>query len=314
VRVWLAGDNHHYACFREVGGDRVLMTSGGGGAYLSSTHHVPENLTLPPPNARGARKAGTSGMFQRLATYPWVPQSRRLALGVWKLPWRNYGFASVLGFLHVLLLLTLGSGIATLPGMSGGFVDAIDHASLGDALTAVIRPFALTITGLILATAVAFSHTPGSRRGMILGFVHGLAQVALGVGSVLAWSQAPFVYTLPKAAAALAIGLCTFAVTGLVASELTAVYMLVADRLFDVNGNEVYAAQSIEDHKSWVRMHIDTDGVLRLIPVKVPRVCRTWEDGDDAPGASRLRPASGRAPEPELIHADPIVVPRVPRA
>jgi hypothetical protein len=314
VRVWLSGDDHHYAYFREVGGERVLMTSGGGGAYLSPTHHVPERLTLPPASARGAHKAVTRGTFERLGTYPWVPQSKRLAFGVWRLPWRNYGFAMVLGFLHVLLLLTLGSGIATLPGMSGGFVDAVDHASLGEALIAVIRPFALTITGLILAIAVGFSHIPGSRRGDILGFVHGLAQVALGVGSLLLWSHAPVIYDLPKSVTALIIAVGTFGVTGLVASELTALYMLAADRFFDVNANEVFAAQSIEDHKSWVRMHITPTGTLRLIPVKVPRVCREWEQGDGSPGASKLRPASGREPVPELIHADPIEVPRAPTA
>ena len=34
----LAGDSHHYARYAEVGGDRSLVTCGGGGAYLSATH------------------------------------------------------------------------------------------------------------------------------------------------------------------------------------------------------------------------------------------------------------------------------------
>jgi hypothetical protein len=310
VRVWLSGDDHHYACFRQVDGERTLMTSGGGGAYLSPTHHVPEKLVLPPPNAKGASRAATAATFKRLGTYPWVPQSKRLAFGVWKLPWRNYGFASVIGFLQLLLLLTLGSGIATLPGMSGGFVDAIQGATLGEALTALIRPFALTILGVILAATVALSHTPGTKKGAYLGAAHGVAQVALGVGSLLAWGQAPFLDTMPKGWAAVVIGLGTLFGTGLVGSWLAAAYLLIADRLFDVNANEVFAAQSIEDHKSWVRMHIDTEGTLRLIPVKVERICRAWELGDESPGVSRLRPAPGQAPEPEMIHADPIVVHR----
>jgi len=314
VRVWLSGDNHHYACFREDNGERTLITSGGGGAYLSPTHHLPKRLVLPPPHAKGAHKAATTATFELQGTYPTVPQSKRLALGVWRLPWRNYGFASVLGLLHVLLLLTLGSGIATLPNMSGGFVDAIDHASPGEALTAVIRPFALTIVGVIMALTLAFSHTPRSRRGLILGAVHGLAQVALGVAALLAWSQAPFLDSTPAAWAALLVALGTFFVTGLVASELTAGYLLVADRLFGVNANEVFAAQSIEDHKSWLRMFIDASGTLHLIPVRVPRVCRTWVAGDGLPGAAKLRPAPDEVPEPEMIHADPIVVPRAPGA
>jgi hypothetical protein len=312
IRVWLSGDDHHYACFREVGGERVLITSGGGGAYLSPTHHVPETLTLPPPNAKGASKAATSGTFKRLGTYPWVPQSKRLALGVWKLPWRNYGFASVLGFLHVLLLLTLGSGIATLPGMTGGFVDAIEGATIGEVLTAAIRPFALTIIGLMLAVTVAFSHKPGTTRGRNLGFLHGVAQVALGMASLLAWGQAPVLDWAPKGWTALLVALGTFFVTGLAASWLAAGYLLLADRLANVNANEVFAAQSIEDHKSWVRMHIDEQGTLRIIPIKVPRVCREWEAGDGSPGASKLRPAPGEAPVSEMIHADAIVVPREP--
>jgi hypothetical protein len=312
IRVWLSGDDHHYACFREVGGERVLMTSGGGGAYLSPTHHVPETLVLPAPTAKGAHKAATSGTFKRLGTYPWVPQSQRLAFGVWKLPWRNYEFAGVLGFLHVLLLLTLGSGMATLPGMTGGFVDAIHGATIGQVLTAAIRPFALTIEGVILAVAVAFSHKPGRRRGRYLGFLHGVAQIMLGIGSLLLWGQAPFLDTMPKGWAALVVALGTFLLTGALASWLAAGYLLVADRAFNVNANEVFAAQSIEDHKSWVRMHIDEQGTLRLIPVKVARVCRRWEPGDGSRGASKLRPVAGQAPAPEMIHADPIVVPREP--
>lgn len=313
IRVWLSGDSHHYAVYRQVDGDLILMTNGGGGAYLSPTHHLPEKLTLPPPASRSALKVQTPTKFERLGSYPWVPDSKRLAWGVWKLPWRNRGFASVLGLAHLMLLFTLSSGLATLPGATGSLVAAVDHASLWNTLAAIFRPFAMAVVAVILATAAAFSKTPGSRRGYVLGGIHGVAQVALGVGSLMAWSAwAPFLDDLPGLVSALIVGLGTLLVTGLVASELTAVYMLVVDRMFDVNSNEVYAAQSIEDHKSWLRMHIDANGTLRLIPVKVPKVCRKWADGDGSPGAPKLRPADGHEAKPELIHSEPIVVPREP--
>ncbi len=87
VRLWITGDQHHYARYTETpvasspgepspaewsepveGSARQMITSGLGGAYLSATHHLPTEITLPPagsterhheiPPATGWRRGG----------------------------------------------------------------------------------------------------------------------------------------------------------------------------------------------------------------------------------------------------------------
>src|SRR5690348_15966335 len=99
----LSGDLHHYA--RYTGLTRDLVTSGGGGAYLYPTHRLPETLQVPPPTTL-VRKSTPSQPYRRAATFPTQERSRQLAAGVFdRLPWRNPGFAVLVGFVQTLLML-----------------------------------------------------------------------------------------------------------------------------------------------------------------------------------------------------------------
>jgi hypothetical protein len=100
-------------------------------------------------------------------------------------------------------------------------------------------------------------------------------------------------------------------VIGFVDAEVVAVYLLVASR-YGINLNEVFAGQSIEDHKGFLRMHIGADGALTIYPVKVNRVCRDWEaNPHGAPTEPWLRPKQEL--KAELIES-PIRIPRDPGA
>jgi uncharacterized membrane protein len=50
-------------------------------------------------------------------------------------------------------------------------------------------------------------------------------------------------------------------IIGFVTTQLVSLYLLVAS-LFNVNVNELFAGQGIEDAKSFLRMHIAADGTL----------------------------------------------------
>src|SRR4029453_12888246 len=92
VRVMLSGDLHHYA--RYSGPDREMITCGSGGAYLYPTHHLPDQIEVPPKKTL-VRRASPSVPYELAATYPEKSVSRRLAAGVFgRLPWRNPGFVS----------------------------------------------------------------------------------------------------------------------------------------------------------------------------------------------------------------------------
>jgi len=79
-------------------------------------------------------------------------------------------------------------------------------------------------------------------------------------------------------------------VSGLLSTELCALYLLVAN-WFDVNVNELFAGQSIEDAKSFLRMHIGADGTLTIHPIGIDKICKKWAPDPDAePHSSWLRP------------------------
>jgi hypothetical protein len=103
------------------------------------------------------------------------------------------------------------------------------------------------------------------------------------------------------------VAVATPLLIGFLDAEIVALYLLIASR-FGINSNEVFAAQSLEDHKGFLRLHIGTDGVLTVYPVKLPRVCRTWRpDPGGAPTDPWLVPEEDL--EPELIET-PIRIPK----
>jgi len=106
----LSGDLHHYARYERAEGapstpstPSQLITSGGAGAYLYPTHHMPEGLEL----GYGHREDGTLRTvpvrYQRRAVYPSEDDSRTLGRWSWlSLPWRNLGFAVMLALVYLL--------------------------------------------------------------------------------------------------------------------------------------------------------------------------------------------------------------------
>jgi hypothetical protein len=123
VRLWLTGDRHHYARYvpeqefpdgspppRAATRGEQMVTCGLGGAYLASTHTLPEVLTLPPPRSRYPDP--DPGRFRLVTRYPDAPTSRRLGLGLLAptargIAWRNRGFWRLVGGVHAALFLVL---------------------------------------------------------------------------------------------------------------------------------------------------------------------------------------------------------------
>jgi hypothetical protein len=289
VRLLLAGDMHHYA--RYTGPDRELITCGGGGAYLYPTHHLPERITVPPPDTL-VRRASKSREYALAGRFPSKERSRRYGWSVFtRLPWRNPGFAALIGVVHTLLMLAM--------------VGVFDQAS-GSVLRLFSIPLAVMVV-LTLAGTVIFARPPtagGKRylRHWLLGIGHGLAHLGVAGLGTWVWLMLPFVdwaWPAPLAAAAVIYG----PVVSVVGSELVAAYLLVAAAL-GVNVNELFAGQGIDDAKSFLRLHIARDGSLTVYPVAVDTICRAWRPNPDAPAdhpwltpAQPLRP---RLAEPSI--------------
>jgi hypothetical protein len=209
-----------------------------------------------------------------------------------RVPLRNPGFATMLGIIQTLTMLAM-VGAAS----EGGSVQRLFSIPL-------LLMIALILIGTVLFAQPSNSNENKHTRHWILGLAHGFAQIALAAGGAWVWLQLPFHHwgwPGPLVVAAVVYG----PVIGFVATQLLSLYLLVAS-FFDVNVNELFAGQGIEDAKSFLRMHIAADGTLTVHPIGVDRICRKWVAQPDAEEhTSWLRPD-----EPLEVHLieDPIVI------
>ena len=293
VRLMVFGDKHHYVRYAEHDGTAQRITCGLGGAYLAGTHTLPDQLELPP---RGSRVRAPSPVtrFDRAATYPSRADSRKLAAGVFRLPWRNPGFWVLTGITQTVMSLAVLFGLAEV-------ADPENQGVFG--LLAAWSPAALAAVVLVVA-GIAFARIDLPKTGKtnsLAGVLHAVAHLALSFGwaALVRWLYRD---VLPPGDGAdwaifalVAVG--TPVLIGLLDAEVVAGYLLLACR-FGINMNEVFAGQSIEDHKGFLRMHIDSAGTLTVYPIRLDRVCRQWRaDPDGVPTAPWLVPAEPLTPE-----------------
>lgn len=252
IPLMLSGDLHHYSRYATEDGSRQLITCGGGGAYLSGTHQLPDEITCPHPESTD-RDASPAESFARKHEYPTKRESRRWALGVfWRMPTRNPGFLVVLGALHFGLLLAL----------------------LGPPTTAVGAAAVLYGVSLVFAKPTL---GPWKWQALLAGFLHGTAHLAFALLCVLTWNR----FDLSDWWLFLDLPLAALGGTGIVA-----VYLYAAG-LLGVNTNELFAGQAIEHAKGFLRLHFTATGELTIYPIAVPRANRVWfadpDGADDAP-------------------------------
>ncbi|MGX7829214.1 metallophosphoesterase family protein [Actinokineospora sp. 24-640] len=279
IRVMLSGDAHHYARFTERDGGRHLITCGLGGAYLAATHELPESLHLPPEASR-VRDPSPPADYDLAARYPDVRTSRRFATGIFSLPWRNPGFWALTATFQTLMT------VAVLYGLVNTLTDDDRQDFFGKVAGWVP---AVTVAIVLVLGGLAFAQIQRFRQGTkptVAGLLHAFAHIGLSVGWALlvTWLHTS---VLPDSSvgdwSTLAIvSLGTPLVVGFIDAELVAVYLLLASRA-GINLNEVMAGQSIEDHKGFLRLHIDRAGTLTIHPIRLDTICRSWTARPGAP-------------------------------
>jgi hypothetical protein len=277
VRVLVSGDLHHYARYNDS--ERELITCGGGGAYLLATHQLHEEITVPPEDTL-TRNKSESRRYGLRSRFPDASTSRKMRWSVFRrVPTRNPGFVTMLGLVQTLTMLAMA-----------GAVGQADNIQRLFTIPLSIMLF-LTLAGTVLFAQPTSVNRKTHAKRWILGLLHGFAQIALAVGGTWVWLQLPphhWSWPGPLVVAAVVYG----PISGFVSTQLCALYLLIAS-LFDVNVNELFAGQGIEDAKSFLRMHIATDGTLTIHPIGIDRICRDWEaDPSGAPDSSWLRPST----------------------
>ena len=209
--------------------------------------------------------------FRRRAVYPSCEESRSMRWPVLARIYANRGFAAIPAAAY--------AGLASWP----------------------TRPLlGVGSAALVVGALVGFSK-PGQPRRAWPGLLHGGVQVAAGLG--LAWvvgrrTGNPLLVAGGTALLGAAVGPLLFAL-----------YLLADDHALKLNTNELFAAQAIDSHKGFLRLHFRPDGDLDLYPVRAASVT-SWVEEPDADGRCRLRPST--PPEVALIE-ERITVKRTPR-
>ncbi len=278
LRLSLTGDSHHYARYEGPTGEQKI-TAGLGGAFLSATHHLPDRLYLP-----SAVEGEKPIEFGRRYEYPSCTASKAKRTGVLRTIYANDRFAALPAAAYAALALAvtrrrpLNASLAAAGVVVGGCVAFCKPKKLGAAWPGLVHGAAHVTTALTAISLLGRQTRGRSEPGRRMTVVGGAA----GAGALLG-------------------------------PALFALYLIGADRigLFGRNTNELFAAQAIEDHKGFLRLHFRPDGGLTIYPIKVDEVSRWTPDGtwDKPPGAPRFRP--DRAPAPTLIEP-PIEVTRAP--
>lgn len=272
IRLVLTGDQHHYARYTctdpapspsgtEPFGPE-LVTCGGGGAFLASTHHLPERLSIalrPWPSGSGA-KAG----FARGTCYPDIATSRAIGRSRFlSAAWRNgpslpllIGVVDVALFLTFLLHWPFGWSRAWQFWVTTGIVAVLLGLYAASGADAV-RPRRRRqwATGLLLT-------------GHTLAHLVMAGAVAAMVAALVADPQRPPWYGYLLAMVLLVVlGIVVFVT-----------YLHVADR-FGCHTLEAFSGLRIEDWKSHLRLRVSADEVVvQVIGIEVTPSARHADD------------------------------------
>lgn len=289
VRLVCSGDRHHYSHYTPTddSGPAALVTCGGGGAYLSPTHDLPDETTF---GRWPDREAG----YRRTRTFPDQDESRRLARQFWRLPWRNPALGALLGPVYAMLMWLLA---ATQPADAA--LERLLDYSLADTRLAPASLPALIGCILVLAATLGLAR-PSSGARTLAGLLHGAAHLGVLLGVTYA------VGTSPRPgnafAASVLISLIVSIVGGIVGAYVLATYFFCCQAVARMHGNELFVGLRVEDYKSYLRLHVSAEGV-RVYAVGLRSVPHRWKPSDRGP---LLTPADGSSPE--LIE-EPFTIP-----
>ena len=281
IKLYLAGDLHHYRRFQSEDGQRIQkITAGGGGAFLHPTHDFDFSK-----NSAGKEKDAKS--FTLKGEYPPADVSRRQD---WKnlygFLWNNKTFGIVTAILYPLLALLIHGEIDGKFHWTNLFTTTFNRL--------IEEPSALLIVILMLFGLIFFTDSTSKIQKYLGGAIHGLFHLAavfvlgwLGFFLML-WTLGIDTsnYLLYRNAHPTLTNSVWFfwvlvvcSIGGyIIGSFIMGVYLFISLHLRGRHDNEAFSALKIEDYKNFIRLHIDEDGKLTIYPFKIEKVERDWID------------------------------------
>jgi len=280
LEVVIAGDLHHYCRYQQVNGERQLITSGGGGAFMHGTHNLPETLQRD--------KQEGSAHYEKKQSFPAAKCSATL---MWKnllFPFLNPRFSLFIGGIYLLYSWLLQSGSIVL--IDGTFMEQLCALPLtwGGA-AAVLMSFLRVLSHspenvfFMLINALGMGYLVETLPGKtvfryVVGALHGVAHLLLNIA--LIWGFAVInldvlgmeVASLSQTSLFIIEILFSGALGG---GFLMGGYLLLSNRLLGINRTSALSSLRVADYKSFLRMHLTEDG-LTIYPIGVERVPKCW--------------------------------------
>ena len=302
LRLTLSGDLHHYARYTATDSETKII-AGGGGAYLTPTHHLTTPVRHPTPDSPPAEPGQPPKRFELKHVFPSTNESRRLRRRIFGQIYHNQGFFLVTAAVYALVAMAVP-------------VDRIFASPTAARLQTVAALLPVTLAGLGLFTvlyAFTASAQVSRRRKRAAAALHTLLHLAVVVGVVDLLLHLSGIAAADPWMRAVLGG----AVGALLGALVVAVYLWIADHA-QVNSNELYAGCANEAYKNFLRLHIDHTG-LTVYPIGVRRPAHwTFNPGTSAhaPSDPQKRGAWASHPwfqptqpiQPELIE-NPIQIP-----
>jgi len=305
VRLAISGDAHHYARYAQTDGTAQRFTAGGGGAFLSATHHLPDTLVLPPPASRDPGKSKAPTHWDLMERYPTKKDSEGLRKHALELPVQNKGMWAFMGIVYVLLAWVAESAVL------GGLATEPSFGRLAGRL--VQNPIFLVIAAALFFGLAGFTKASDKAKKYGLGALHTVAHLLTIIAVI--WAASRISAEMFESGGWFGLGVVVLVgvVGGLVGCEVMGLYLLVADR-FGLNLNELFAAQRNRDWKNFLRIHVGPDGALTVYPVGVDRTPRRFRLNREGTGNDPWFVPEGDAVAVRLIEEPPPIDPAVPPA
>ena len=288
VRLLISGDKHHYTRYSSVDPTESfspdLVTCGGGGAFLSSTHHLPDE----GPLFAFEKKQGltlTDATYQAAEIYPKPGDSEEFRRDFWRIPLLNDNLPLLVTGIHAVLLwaLSIGEGRSGWPHLGRLSWNPL-HDRTWDTLGAFVPLMLVSaVLGYLLVAYAKAGAKPKTRKAWVCGLLHLLAHL-VAVYALSAWlGPAAEAMWLNDQSWKSVIGIVILAgvalwVWGYVGAFIFAAYLRICDGLeHPLHENELFAGMRIEGYKSHLRIHV-TREALHVRAVGLDSVPHEWVD------------------------------------
>jgi hypothetical protein len=288
IPIVLSGDTHHYSRYSGDDGMTQFITSGGGGAFLHSTHQLEDKVNLDR-ETEGFYWLGGRVKNISLTTDPGVPhketgkqtcypskaESIDMLSGNLKFVGLNPGFCCLLGVIYWLAgLLTLQfwpDALLIIPVLFGLGFWAYTKKQEGGSSKVTI---ASCVNGVLHGAAAIW-------------LAHVFSHLNEGLPSFGGWNLPEIVIFLAEMTVA----------GGLIGGFLFGLYLYVSSRWLQLNHNDAFSSMRLDSHRNFLRIRIKGDEVT-IFPIGLDRVPKRSE--------WRINTQRLGSPAPEYVPATPL--------